>query len=149
MTEDNLDNFRSHQPADYAVGPGRNPTEIVAARVQMKNQIIVLTICLGLILLPVPCLSSDSPADRTVIVFKPDGSLHCGLLEGVNPEEMALELSGAGIEVLLSRKGFDGREGVAQCGEPTGQINIFEIPFSDLTSALEMGFMRQPENMAR
>ena len=62
---------------------------------------------------------------------------------------MALELAGAGIEVFSRRKGYDGREGIAVCGAPTGQINIYEIASSDLSAALRLGFKQLPENWIR
>lgn len=62
---------------------------------------------------------------------------------------MALELADAGVEVFASHKGYDGREGIAICGEPTGQINIYKILSSDLTSALNLGFKKLPESWIR
>ena len=84
------------------------------------------------------------PSEHTLFVFKLDGTKHCDSNTGVNIDAMALELSNAGIDVISSRKGYDGREGIAICGEPTGQINIFEIFSVDLASALGKGFKRLP-----
>ena len=55
---------------------------------------------------------------------------------------MAQELVGSGIVVVSQRKSYDGREGVALCGDPTGSINAYEIGKSKLSKALELGFKR-------
>lgn len=81
-----------------------------------------------------------------LFVYKLDGTKHCEPHAGVSLDSMALEFTDAGIEVFSSRKGHDGREGIALCGAPTGQINIYEILSADLTSALSMGFKQLPEN---
>jgi hypothetical protein len=112
----------------------------------MKHAILILATCLGFLISPLIVHSAGTSSNRTLFVFKLDGTKHCEPYTGVNLDAMALELSGAGIEVFSSRKGYDGREGIAICGEPTGQINIYEIPSSDLASALSMGFKQLPEN---
>jgi hypothetical protein len=43
---------------------------------------------------------------------------------------------------LSRRKSYDGREGIALCGDPSGSINVYEIGKSDLSKALELGFKR-------
>jgi hypothetical protein len=62
---------------------------------------------------------------------------------------MELELKTAGIKVFSRRKGYDGREGIAICGSPTGQINIYEIASGDLSAAVSLGFKQLSENWLR
>jgi hypothetical protein len=115
----------------------------------MKQATLILAIFVGLLTSPLLIQSASTTSVRTVFVFKLDGTKHCEPYAGVSVDAMALELSGAGIEVFSSRKGYDGREGIAICGEPTGQINIYEILSSDLASALSMGFKDLPANWLR
>jgi hypothetical protein len=115
----------------------------------MKQLALILTIFIGLLASPSLGYSADALSARTLFIYKLDGTKHCMPRSGVSVDAMALELSGAGIKVLSSRKGYDGREGIAICGEPTGRINIYEILSSDLASALSKGFKRLPENRLR
>ena len=108
----------------------------------MKHAALICTFFIGFLIFPLLIHSAGTHSERTLFVFKPDGTEHCDPYEGVGLDVMMLELSVAGIEVFSSRKGYDGREGIAFCGEPTGQINIYEILSSDLASALSMGFKR-------
>jgi hypothetical protein len=115
----------------------------------MKQLTLVLTIFIGLITSPSLIHSANTLSVHTLFIYKLDGTKHCVPYAGVSVDAMALELSGAGIKVISSRKGYDGREGIAICGEPTGQINIYEIISSDLALALSMGFKQLPENWLR
>ena len=115
----------------------------------MKHASLILATCLGLLPCPLLIHSAGTSSTRTLFVFKLDGTKHCEPYAGVSLDSMALELGAAGIEVLSRRKGYDGREGIAVCGEPTGQINIYEISSSDLSAALSLGFKQLPENWIR
>jgi hypothetical protein len=115
----------------------------------MKRAILILATCLGFFTYPLLIHSAGTPSVYTLFVFKLDGTKHCEPSAGVSLDSMALELTGAGIEVFSSRKGYDGREGIAVCGVSTGQINIYEIAFSDLSAALGLGFNKLPENWIR
>ena len=115
----------------------------------MKQATLILKIFVVLITSPLLIHSARTTSVRTVFIFKLDGTKHCEPYAGVSVDAMALELSGAGVEVFSSRKGYDGREGIAICGEPTGQINIYEILSSDLALALSMDFKQLPENWLR
>ena len=85
--------------------------------------------------MPHRLLSAD-----TLWVFKNDGTVHCGPPAGIAPEVMAQELATSGIPVLAMRKAHDGREGIALCGQPTGQINLYEVPAAQLSQARAAGF---------
>ena len=126
------------QPVMRSVGP-----------LQMKQTTLILAIFVGLLTSPLLIHSAGTTSVRTVFVFKLDGTKHCEPYAGVSLDAMALELRDAGIEVFSSRKGYDGHEGIAICGEPTGQINIYEILSSDLALALSMDFKQLPENWLR
>ena len=115
----------------------------------MKHATLILATCLGFLTYPLLIHSAGTPSVRTLFVFKLDGTKHCEPYAGVSLDSMALELGGAGIEVFSRRKGYDGREGIAVCGAPTGQINIYEIASSDLSAALRLGFKQLPENWIR
>ena len=112
----------------------------------MKQLTLILILLIGPTTSPSLIHSASTLSVHTLFIYKFDGTKHCVPYAGVSVNAMALELSGAGIEVFSSRKGYDGREGIAICGEPTGQINIYEILSSDLASALSMGFKQLPEN---
>ena len=75
-----------------------------------------------------------------VEVFRYDGSLQCGMGNETPLDEMAEALTGAGIEVLDSRKGTDGRAHIAVCGASTGRINVYKIQYSDLPAARQAGY---------
>jgi hypothetical protein len=115
----------------------------------MKQATLILVIFIGLLTSPLLIHSADTLPVRTLLIYKLDGTKHCEPYAGVSLDVMALELSGAGIGVFSSRKGYDGREGIAACGALTGQINIYEILSSDLSSALSLGFKQLPDNWLR
>jgi len=115
----------------------------------MKHATLILATCLGFLSYPLLVHSDSNPSVRSIFVFKLDGTNHCEPYAGVNLDSMELELTAAGIKVFSRRKGYDGREGIAICGAPTGQINIYEIASSDLSAALSLGFKKQPENWIR
>ena len=115
----------------------------------MKHSLLMFTAVLALFAGPLGICSADAESERTVFVFKPDGTKHCERYEGTSVKRMALELREAGVKVYSGQKGYDGREGVATCGDPTGQINIYEIHVSDYPTALDKGFTRLPENWTK
>jgi len=90
--------------------------------------------------------TNGASAAGTVFIFKLDGTVHCKNLKGITLDSMEQKLTSAGIRVLSRRKGYDGREGITFCGNPTGQINIYEIASWDLSVALKLGFKPLPEN---
>ena len=93
--------------------------------------------------------ADGEPPTSTLFVFKLDGTNHCEDAKGVSLASMDQELMTAGIKVFSRRKGYDGREGIAVCGAPTGQINVYEIASSDVHAAQGLGFRKLPENWIR
>ena len=114
---------------------------------QIKNTALVSIVCLVLVGEALSVHSENTPHPNTIFVFKLDGAMHCEPDARVSVDSMAGELTSAGIEVFSRRNGYDGREGVAVCGAPTGQINIYEIASSDLSAALRLGFKQLPQNL--
>jgi len=115
---------------------------------RMKWRALIFSVFVGSLSFLSSVYADSAISGSTVFIYKLDGTRHCMPDTEASTDEMALELSAAGMAILSSRKGYDGREGVALCGEPTGQINIYEISGSDLGAALGMGFTQLPENRA-
>ncbi|MBW2251704.1 MAG: hypothetical protein JRF60_14025 [Deltaproteobacteria bacterium] len=117
--------------------------------IQMRLIIFILITGFGFFNCPVVIHANDISSSDTVFVFKLDGTVHCENSKGITLDSMEQKLTSAGIKVFSRRKGYDGREGIALCGAPTGQVNIYEIASSDLSIALKLGFKPIPENWNR
>ena len=61
---------------------------------------------------------------KSLFVCQPSGAMHCEPDSGIDLSTMGQQLTEAGVKVISMRMGFNGREGVALCGNPTGEINI-------------------------
>lgn len=77
---------------------------------------------------------------ETVTVYKYDGSLQCGQGKAVPVADMERELSG--IPVQSREKKPDGLMHIQVCGQPTGMVNAYVIPFTKLIEAEKRGFRR-------
>lgn len=84
--------------------------------------------------------ASPMTKEATVLVYKPDGSLQCGMGKGLSVEEMEKQLSG--IKVFSRDKRSDGLMHIQVCGSATGMINVYEIPASSLKDAESKGFKK-------
>jgi hypothetical protein len=115
----------------------------------MKVVNFMLLTLLGLLSYAVVVHAGGNSAASTLFVFKPDGTIQCDKSPGVALDSMEQELRSVDIKVFSSRKGYDGREGIAVCGAPTGQINVYEIASSDVSEALGLGFNQIPQNWMR
>lgn len=73
-----------------------------------------------------------------VRVFKPDGSLQCGMGSAIPLETMKKELGN--IKVYSQENTSDNLMHITLCGSPTGKINVFEIDRENLKEALSKGF---------
>ena len=82
--------------------------------------------------------SSNQAGQLRVKVYKPDGSLQCGMGKKTALEEMEKELKG--LQVFGRSNQNDGLMRIQVCGAPTGQSNVYEISRSDLGKALKAGF---------
>ena len=83
------------------------------------------------------CGGSDS---GNIKVFKHSGYLQCEPDTRVPLDEMVLELTNAGIDVLCSQTGHDGLVYAAVCGGASGEINIYLIRTVNLEDAESLGF---------
>lgn len=82
---------------------------------------------------------AQQPPGPTVEVYASRGSLQC-TGGGVPVAELQRRLSDAGVTVLESACGSDGRIRPAVCGAPDGAIAIFRIPASHTATADARGF---------
>jgi len=80
------------------------------------------------------------PSEPSVSVAKHRGTIQC-YPGGSSLQELQLQLVAAGIRVLSSSCGGDGRAYPAMCGAPTGEIGVFGVPESQVLSALDLGFV--------
>lgn len=102
-----------------------------------------LTLVLGVGLL---CSCTSGPcrgkrlSEKTVMIFKPDGSKQCQKNTGVGLKEMAKQLGS--IKVKSQAKKRDGKMRAAVCGADTGQINVYEIAEKDFPLAKNVGFAK-------
>lgn len=75
----------------------------------------------------------------SLFIGKSDGSLQCGMREGIPLKEMAKnELEN--IQILSSEKKNDGLMRIQSCGSPTGMLNVYEIRHQDIRKAQQAGF---------
>ncbi len=82
--------------------------------------------------------ASSSSSQLKVKVYKPDGSLQCGMGAKTPLDKMEKELKG--IKVFSRSNQNDGLMRIQVCGAPTGQCNVYEISRKDLDKALKAGF---------
>ena len=110
----------------------------------MKPVSFIFLVFISFFCIPFDSSSEESSQEQHSFIFKPDGTTHCESKHGINLDSMELELSSNDIPVFATRKGHDGREGIALCGKPTGQINIYEVNTSDVARAISLGFHELP-----
>ena len=79
-----------------------------------------------------------SAGELKVKVYKPDGSLQCGMGAKISLDTMEKDLKG--IKVFNRYNMNDGLMRIQVCGAPTGQSNVYEISRNDLDKALKAGF---------
>ena len=125
------------------------PADAERGLIQMRLINFILIMSLGFFIYPVVIHADDISSSSTVFVFKLDGTVHCENSKGITLDSMEQKLTSAGIRAFSRRKGYDGREGIAVCGAPTGQVNIYEIASSGLSVALKLDFKPLPENRNR
>lgn len=84
-------------------------------------------------------VESKSP-NASVSLYKYVGSVQCAG-GGMSLQAMERQLTNAGIPVLTSACGTDGRIYAAVCGAADGRIGIFEIPATQVQAASALGFV--------
>ena len=86
------------------------------------------------------CVSaSPTPSQTTVRVFKSTGSVQCAE-GGTDLSTFARQLEQAGLKVLSSACGSDGRMRAAMCGAADGRVAIFELSSADAQASSQLGF---------
>jgi hypothetical protein len=86
------------------------------------------------------CASAPGqPAEPPVRIFKSQGSLQCSG-GGTPVAALAQQLQAAGVAVISSACGTDGRMRIAMCGAADGRIGIFEVAARDTAAAAALGF---------
>ena len=113
-------------------------------RLLMKRATLLLAICFIFVAYPSALYADANQTVSSVYVYKLAGTMQCETDPGIQLVTMEQDLISAGVKVISRRKRFDGREGVALCGAPTGEINIYEITSSDLPVAIGQDFMKLP-----
>ncbi|PIT98919.1 MAG: hypothetical protein COT74_11765 [Bdellovibrionales bacterium CG10_big_fil_rev_8_21_14_0_10_45_34] len=84
-----------------------------------------------------PCHEIPDP-NKTIFIYKYDGSLQCGEGKPVSPQKMVKDLEGVEVKSMTSK--HDGLMRLQVCGAPTGQANVYEIKPEDLEKAEKRGF---------
>jgi hypothetical protein len=82
-------------------------------------------------------MNKTALADR-VRVYKPDGSLQCGMGKAVPLDVMQKQLGSIRVHKSFSKN--DGLMRIQVCGTATGNSNVYEIDRTDLAEALKAGF---------
>jgi hypothetical protein len=83
---------------------------------------------------------SSKKADESVWVSRADGSKQCDRSSGQAIDAGADELRKAGIDVLESRKGRDGKMHSQMCGAATGATNEYRVARDKTQDALSLGY---------
>ncbi len=91
------------------------------------------------LLLALAASACAAPPAASVTVFKALGSVQCSG-GGATVPALARTLADAGVPVLASRCGSDGRMYPAMCGAADGRIAIFDIAAADAAAAAKLGF---------
>lgn len=84
------------------------------------------------------------PRGPAVEVYRSTGSRQCEE-GGATPEQLRAQLEAAGVRVLSTTCGSDGRMYPSVCGAPDGRIVIFGISPNQLEAATDAGFMPMAE----
>ena len=100
----------------------------------------LLLVLFGSVLLA-GCNDSDSKSKSiNTEIFKYSGLMQCEPETRIPVDEMVLELTGAGIDVLCADTAHDGFAYPAVCGAPSGEINLYVIRTANLQDAEVLGF---------
>lgn len=98
--------------------------------------------------------AADSPIEKlrpgNAVVYEGRGRLQCDFTGGSTPQQSALKLTAAGIDVL--RSGCGAMTGVAfpaVCGGASGEILLHEIRTVNLADAERAGFIPATELVDR
>ena len=106
----------------------------------IQHQPFATFVVIALALASASCVSANSPSSQTTVrVFKSTGSVQCAE-GGTDLSTFARQLEQAGLKVLSSACGSDGRMRAAMCGAPDGRVAIFELSSADAQASSQLGF---------
>ena len=106
----------------------------------IQHQPFATFVAIALVLASVSCVSANPTLSQTSArVFKSTGSVQCAE-GGTDLSTFARQLEAAGLKVISSACGSDGRMRVAMCGAPDGRVAIFELSSADAQSSAKLGF---------
>jgi hypothetical protein len=88
--------------------------------------------------------SKAPPQPASVSVYKTAGAVQC-TGGGLSIEDLRRQLDSAEISIHSAGCGSDGKMYPAACGQPDGQIGIFEVPESQVQAAAKLGFAQLSE----
>ena len=77
-------------------------------------------------------------------ISRTDGGKKCAGDVAETLAQGATELNSAGVQILSSRKGNDGKQHAQMCGLPSGTENVYQIPSADFPKAVVLGFKEAP-----
>ena len=106
----------------------------------IQHQPFATFVVIALALASASCVSANAPSSQTTVrVFKSMGSVQCAE-GGTDLSTFARQLEEAGLKVISSACGSDGRMRAAMCGAPDGRLAIFELPSADAQLSAKLGF---------
>ena len=106
----------------------------------IQHQPFATFVVIALALASASCVSANSPSSQTTVrVFKSTGSVQCAE-GGTDLSTFARQLEQAGLKVLSSACGSDGRMRAAMCGAADGRVAIFELSSADAQASSLLGF---------
>lgn len=80
----------------------------------------------------------ETSKEKTIFIYKYDGTLQCAQGKEISLDQMAEEL--VGLTIYSQEKRHDGMLRVQVCGQSTGRANVYEIKQMDLNKAQAQGF---------
>ena len=106
----------------------------------IQHQRFKTIVVIALALVSASCVSANPTSSQTTVhVFKSMGSVQCAE-GGTDLSTFARQLEAAGLKVISSACGADGRMRVAMCGAPDGRVAIFELSSADAQASSKLGF---------
>ena len=79
--------------------------------------------------------AAEDYQNNSLFVTNPSGAMHCEPNFGIDLSTRGQQLTEAGVMVISMRMRFDGREGVADRGSPTGETSVYGIAATKINTA--------------
>ena len=107
---------------------------------RIQHQPFATFVAIALALASASCVNANPTSPQTSVrVFKTTGSVQCAEV-GSDLATFARQLEEAGLKVISSACGSDGRMRAAMCGAPDGRLAIFEVSSADAQLSAKLGF---------